>query len=133
MDALQMVETFAADGFEQAREYFKSPAGANAEHARDVLKALSAYSRIRATRANEAAIAVAMAKYMGLRGEALAPIWEQITGKPLDPAMLPAPDECLGDDGGVAAEIQALASPSRSSSVKRSRTRAQVSDAAVAS
>lgn len=95
---LEMTEVLARAGYEHARLYFSQPAehGKQAEHARDVLKALSIYSRIRATRANEAAITLTMARLMGLEGKALAPLWEQLTGtsaerfgsvpvKPLEP------------------------------------------------
>lgn len=92
---LDMSAQLVAEGFGQARDYFKNPTpDERREHARDVLKALSIYSRIRATQANEAAIAVTVAKMMNLEGRALAPIWEQITGR-----KLPDARERAGGDG----------------------------------
>lgn len=93
---LEMTEELARAGFNEAREYFANPAATDkAEHARDVLKALSIYSRIRATRANEAAITFAIARFMGLEGEALAPLWTELTGRQV-PKILPRARERSG-------------------------------------
>ena len=88
VDPMVMAETLASDGFPVARTYFATPSDSGkADHARDVLKALGIYSRIRATRANEAAITVAVAKMMGLQGAALSPLWEQLTGRQATPFL----------------------------------------------
>jgi len=66
------------------------------------LKAGGQYARLRATEANEAAVAVAAGKYIGVSGEAMAPIFERLTGR----EALPAADERSGGDTGSATQDQ---------------------------
>lgn len=81
MQPMEMTEALAQEGFTRARDYFRTADKEGADYTDKVLKVLGVYSRIRATRANEAAISVAVARMMGLSGADLAPVWEQLTGR----------------------------------------------------
>lgn len=92
-DIVKEVEELSRETFGDIKGYFAAPS--NTDESGDrvdrALKLIGVYSRIRATRANESAISVAIAKMMGLKGEALAPVFETLTG--INPvAHLPAPE-----------------------------------------
>lgn len=101
-DILKEVETITRDAMGAVDDYFsENTDAADGERVDRALKLLGAYSRIRATRANEAAISVAVARMMGLRGEALAPVFEALTGQNAA-ALLPG-----GSEHSSAASAQA--------------------------
>lgn len=86
-DMLMLAEDLARSGVDDIKAYFSAeiaePTPQSAERAaraREAIKLLSVYSRVRATRANEMGVAVAMARAMGLTGDALAPLFTQLTG-----------------------------------------------------
>jgi hypothetical protein len=92
-DIVQEVEELSRGSFGEIRDYFaNAKAGDDSGMRVDrALKLVGVYSRIRATRANESAISVAVAKMMGLKGDALAPVFEKLTG--INPVPhLPAPE-----------------------------------------
>jgi hypothetical protein len=84
-DMVSEMEDLGRQGMGDIASYFTAPPSEGADNGARVdraLKMLSIYSRTRATRANEAAISVAIAKMAGIKGEMLHPLWEQLTGTP---------------------------------------------------
>ena len=96
-DMMDMTAQLAQAGFEKALKYFQNPnaKGVDFNHVQSVLKAAGIHSRLRATRANEAAISVAIAKMTGMDGKHLGPVFEKLTGRKID--LLP--EKTDGDDG----------------------------------
>jgi hypothetical protein len=92
-DIVKEVEDLSRLSFSDIKEYFSN--GKTGDDMGDrvdrALKLVGVYSRVRATRANEAAISVSIAKMMGVKGEALSPIFESLTG--INPSALPAPEK----------------------------------------
>lgn len=108
---LMLAEDLAQAGVADVKAYFssrtrddQSDGHGSAERADKAIKLLSAYSRVRATRANEMGVILGMAKMMGLRGEALMPMWGSLTGTDAS-KFLPAPqrEQSGGDEKAVAA------------------------------
>ena len=107
-DMVGVLENVGRITVPELEQYFSTPpkeGEANGDRVDRALKLLGVYSRVRATRANEAAVSVAIAKQAGLKGEALHPIWERLTGQPVH-ALLPDEDERSGGAAGRASENQ---------------------------
>lgn len=97
-DIVHEVEDVSREALGDVRGYFaEEEDDGNGTRVDRALKLLSTYSRIRATRANESAITVSVAKMMGVKGDALAPLWEQLTGRPASEAL-----PHLSDDSSAA-------------------------------
>lgn len=83
---LNKCEVLFDESFETIRDFLRGKAGKTDDeraHKRASIeigmKSAATYSRLRATRANEAAITLAAAKMMGLAGDELKPLWKQLT------------------------------------------------------
>lgn len=64
-------------------KWFENKASSDGNKAKEGAKIIGAVQRREATRANKAAIVVAMAKMAGLKGEALQETWQSLTGSDL--------------------------------------------------
>lgn len=81
-DPVELLQELLQTGYALVKEYFADPAG-NADKAEFVgfwMKNAGAYSRLLATRANQASITLMLAKMMNLKHDALAPLWRELTG-----------------------------------------------------
>ena len=81
MDIVEVLEHESRSTIGQISEYFNAASDAQNEKITNALKLLSIYARTRATRANEMAISVMVARMMGLQGDALNPLWQRLTGQ----------------------------------------------------
>lgn len=91
-DMVDELEDLSKLGFDDIKSYFTNSAKSQdiGDRVDRALKVVSTYSRVRATRANEMAISVSVAKTLNLGEEALTPIFETLTG--INPKKaLPAP------------------------------------------
>lgn len=93
---MQDLERVARKGLREVEAYFDTAPGSEEQNLLAVraeigLKINGHHARERATQANEAAIALAAAKIMNVRGEALAKVLEPITGEKF--ISLPPADE----------------------------------------
>lgn len=91
MDMVVELEGLSKQGLVHVKDYFQSSGVKPGERVDRVLKLLGVYSRVRATRANETAILFAIGKQNGLRGRALSPLWERLTGTRMPVSALPVP------------------------------------------
>lgn len=78
---VEEAEDFARDGMPKLRAFIDNPDAQESEKARTILSVLTTYASLRATRAREASVMVSMARQMGLRGEALQPMFEKLSGR----------------------------------------------------
>jgi hypothetical protein len=106
---LEQMQALTEAAFEKAIGYFKDPSNAtenDAQHVQAMLKAAGNYSRIMASETNRMAITLGAFKMMGLKGEALHELWQDLTGQQAakflptaresDNAALPATSEKQG-------------------------------------
>ena len=93
VDMVAATEDLARDGLPSVQAYFRAehPGDDAGDRVDRAIKVLGIYSRMRATRANEMGVAVMVARMMGLKGEALGPLWSQLTGTEAQQFLPPAP------------------------------------------
>lgn len=80
-DIVHDAENMARIGLPEVEAFFKEPNTDQEKKARLALKMLAHYASIRSTRAREVSTLVSMAKVMELKGEALTPVFEEMTGQ----------------------------------------------------
>ena len=86
-DLVDDTEDYAREGLPEIQKFFADPSAQQRDKADAALSMLGHYASLRSTRARETATLVAMAKLMNLKGEALTPVFEQLTGRSVTPFL----------------------------------------------
>ena len=101
------LEKVAVNGLGEVSDFFCGDKSATTDRADRAIKLIGHHVKNRAIRAKEAEVALSAGELMGVRGEALAPIFEQLTGR--DPThYLPIDGEQSSVDADDNTKKQAL-------------------------